>query len=74
MKFQPRNCLLTLCKEGTCPHIIVCVRVCVRACFFFAAESKCGRESVEDDPRPGRLVSVTTQETIDKVHDVILTD
>ncbi|XP_040923305.1 chromobox protein homolog 1b isoform X1 [Toxotes jaculatrix] len=40
----------------------------------WAAEFKRGRESLEDDPRPGRPVTVTTQETIDKIHDMILTD
>lgn len=32
------------------------------------------RQKVEDDPRPGRQATVTTQETTDKVHDMILTD
>ena len=40
----------------------------------WAAEFKRGRDSLEDDPRPGRLVTVTTQETIDKIHDMILED
>ncbi len=37
-------------------------------------EFKRGRESLEDDPRPGWLGTVTTQGTIDKLHDMILTD
>ena len=40
----------------------------------WAAEFKRGRESLEDDPRPGRSVTVSTQETIDKIHDMILAD
>ncbi|XP_041349335.1 protein GVQW3-like [Gigantopelta aegis] len=38
----------------------------------WAAEFKRGRESLEDDPRPGRPVTVTTQETIAKIHDIIM--
>lgn len=49
--------------------------MCVRVGLLISdAEFKCGRESLEDDPHPGRLVCVNTQETIDKVHDMILTD
>jgi histone-lysine N-methyltransferase SETMAR len=40
----------------------------------WAAEFKRGRESLEDDPRPGRSVTVSTKETIDKIHDMILAD
>ena len=40
----------------------------------WAAEFKRGRESLEDDPRPGRSVTVSTRETIDKIHDMILAD
>ena len=32
-----------------------------------AAECKCGRESLEDDPRPGRPADVISQEMIDRV-------
>ena len=38
------------------------------------AEFKCGRESLEDDPRKRRPVTVTTQETIAKIHDIIMAD
>ena len=34
------------------------------------SEFKRGMESLEDDPRPGRPISVTTQETIAKIHDI----
>src|SRR6476619_5411601 len=40
----------------------------------WAAEFKRGRQSLEDDPRPGRSVTVSTRETIDKIHDMILGD
>ena len=40
----------------------------------WAAEFKRGRESLEDDPRPGRPVTVTTPETIAKIHDIIMAD
>ena len=35
----------------------------------WTAEFKCGRESLEDDPRPGRPVTVATQEIIAKIHE-----
>ena len=35
------------------------------------AEFKCDRESQEDDPHPRRPVTITTQETIAKIHDII---
>ena len=40
----------------------------------WAAEFKRGRESLEDDPRSGRPVTVSTQDVIDKVLDIILAD
>ena len=40
----------------------------------WVAEFKRGRESLEDDPRPGRPATDTTQETIDKIHDMIFAD
>ena len=40
----------------------------------WAAEFKRGRESLEDDPRPRRPVTVTTQETIAKIDDIIMAD
>ncbi|XP_041364231.1 histone-lysine N-methyltransferase SETMAR-like [Gigantopelta aegis] len=40
----------------------------------WAAEFKRGSESLEDNPRPGRPVTVTTQETIAKIHDIIMAD
>ena len=39
-----------------------------------AAEFKRSRESLEEDPSPGRPVNVTTQETIAKIHDIIMAD
>ncbi len=38
----------------------------------WAAEFKCGSRAPEDVPCPGRPVTVTTQETIDKIHDIHL--
>ena len=38
----------------------------------WAAEFQRDRESLEDDPRPGRPVTVTTQETIAKIHNIIM--
>ena len=38
----------------------------------WAAEFKCGRESLEDDPRRRRPVTVTTQETIAKIRDIVM--
>ena len=40
----------------------------------WAAEFKRGRESLEDDPRQRRPVTVTTQDTIAKIHDTIMAD
>ena len=40
----------------------------------WTAEFKKGRESFEDDPRSGRLVSATTQENIDRVHHMVMDD
>jgi transposase len=40
----------------------------------WAAEFKCGRISLEDDPRDGRPKSVTTPEIIEQVHDMVLDD
>ncbi|XP_041366729.1 uncharacterized protein LOC121381476 [Gigantopelta aegis] len=40
----------------------------------WAAEFKRGRENLKDDPRPGRPITVTTQETIAKIHDIIVAD
>ena len=36
-----------------------------------AAEFKCDRESLEDGPRPRRPITVTTQEIIAKIHDIM---
>ena len=36
------------------------------------AEFKRGRDNLEDDPRWRRLITVTTQETIAKIHDIIM--
>ena len=38
----------------------------------WAAEFECDRESLVEDPRPRRPVTVTTQETIAKIHDIIM--
>ena len=40
----------------------------------WVVEFKCGRQSLEDDPRPGRLVTVATPEMVNKVHDIVMTD
>jgi hypothetical protein len=37
----------------------------------WAAEFKCGRTSLEDDPREGRPKSATTPEITEQVHDMI---
>ena len=38
------------------------------------AEFKRGRQSLEDDPRPGRHVTVATTGMVNKVHDIVMTD
>jgi len=40
----------------------------------WAAEFKCGRTSLEDDPREGRPKSATTPKIIEQVHDMVLDD
>ena len=40
----------------------------------WVAEFKRGRQSLEDDPRPGRPVNVATPEMVNKVHDIIMID
>ena len=40
----------------------------------WGAEFKHGRESLEEDPRSRRPFNVTTQETIAKINDIIMTD
>ena len=40
----------------------------------WAAEFKCGRTSLEYDPREGRPKSATTPEIIEQVHDMVLDD
>jgi len=37
-------------------------------------EFKCGRESCEDAPRAGRPTTVTTQENVNKIHDMVMAD
>ena len=41
---------------------------------MWPAEFKHDRESLEDDPVKRRPVTVTTQETIAKIHDIIMAD
>ena len=38
----------------------------------WSAEFKCGRDSLEDDPRPGRPADVISQEMIDRVERLVL--
>ena len=40
----------------------------------WVAEFKGGRQSLEDDPRPGRPTTATTQENIDQVHRLVMDD
>ena len=40
----------------------------------WAADFKHGRESLEKDPSPRRPVTITTQETIVKIHEIIMSD
>ena len=40
----------------------------------WVAEFKRGRQSLENDPRPGRDVTVATPEMVNKVHDIVMTD
>ena len=40
----------------------------------WVAEFKRGRQSLEDDPRPGRPVTVATPEMVKKVHDIVMTN
>ena len=40
----------------------------------WAAEFKRGRESLKDDPRSGRLSTSTTQENIDRIHQMVMND
>jgi len=40
----------------------------------WAAEFKCGRTSLEDDPREGHPKSATTPEIIEQVHNMVLDD
>ena len=40
----------------------------------WVAEFKRGKQSLEDDPHPGRPVTVATPERVNKVHDIAMTD
>ena len=41
---------------------------------MWVAEFNCGRQSLEDDARPGRPVTVATPEMVNKVHGIIMAD
>ena len=43
----------------------------IRYCFN---EFKLGRTSVFDEERPGRPIKVTTEDMINKIHDIVLAD
>ena len=40
----------------------------------WAAEFKWGRESLEDDQRSGRPCTATTQESINRIHQMVMDD
>ena len=40
----------------------------------WAVEFKNGRESLREDPRPRRPVTITIEDTIAKIHDIIIAD
>jgi len=42
--------------------------------YKWTAEFKRGRESLEDDPRPGRPTTATTPDNIDRVHHLVMGD
>lgn len=53
-----RTCWIATLEEGAPSNLMV---------KKLNAEFKCGRESLEEEPRPRRPVNVITQETFDKV-------
>jgi len=81
-KIEYRVLIKFFVKEGLMPNEIYSKFIKVYGDSFpsfstikkWAAEFKCGRTSLEDDPREGRPKSATTPEIIEQVHDMVLDD